>query len=309
MQDFLDAIIFGFSEIFKKNIMKFAMLSGLAVSVIWTIIGLFFFDTIVGISSSILNLVPFSMLRSDGAWMLSTFIWLQLVLVTFALVFTFVGSFLDSKETRAPFAQTALFIGLGSALFWTVVWFFQGDVIYAAFFKLFTWLPFETVETSIAYLISFYVLYTGIIVSLIFVASAFSVTFLQEIKEKNFAYDKMYEEHEYKNMGQTFKDTGIFVLVSIVSFPLLFIPILNFIILVGLWVWLMKDTLVYDVSAFVFGEIDKEKLKEYKQGLWAITFLGSLFNFIPILNAFAPYFTQITMFYYLKEKKNQEKKI
>ena len=305
MQDILDAIVFGFSEIFKKNVMKFAMLSGLAVSIVWIIIGLLFFDTIVGVSSSILNLVPFSMIRANGAWMLSTFIWLQLVLVTFALVFTFVGSLLGSKENRTPFAKTALYIGLGSAFFWAVVWFFKGDVIYAEFLKLFTWLPFETVETSIAYLISFYVLYTGIIVSLIFVASALSLNFLQELKEKHFAYDKMYEEHEYKNMRQTLKDTGIFLLVSILSFPLLFIPVLNFVILVGLWVWLTKDTLAYDVSAFVFGEIDREKLKEYKRGLWVITVFGSLFNFVPILNAFAPYFTQSAMFYYLKEKRDR----
>jgi uncharacterized protein involved in cysteine biosynthesis len=116
----------------------------------------------------------------------------------------------------------------------------------------------------------------------------------------------MYEEHEFKNIKQTLKDTAIFLLASIVSFPLLFVPVLNFIILVGLWIWLMKNTLAYDVSAFVFGKIDKEKLKEYKKGLWAITFLGSLFNFIPILNVFAPYFTELTMFYYLKEKKDNE---
>lgn len=305
MQDVLDAIVFGFSEIFKKNVMKFAMLSGLVVSVVWIMIGLLFFDSIVGMSSSILNLVPFSMIRSNGAWMLSTFIWLQLVLVTFALVFTFVGTLLGSKESKTSFAQTALFIGLGSAFFWAVVWFFKGDIIYAEFLKLFTWLPFETVETSIAYLISFYILYTGIIVSLIFVASALSLKFLHEIKEKLFPYDKMYEEHEYKNMRQTLKDTGIFILVSILSFPLLFIPVLNFVILVGLWVWLSKDTLAYDVFAFVFGKIDREKLKEYKLGLWVITVFGSLFNFVPILNAFAPYFTQSAMFYYLKEKRDR----
>jgi len=304
MQDFLDAIIFGFKEILKTSVMKFAMVSGIVISAIWIFIGVVFWDDIISLSSGVLDLIPFSMIRSNGAWMLSTFLWLQLVLVTFALVFTFFGSIIADKESREKFASTAILVGLSSAIFWGIVWWFGGDYIYAQFLKLLTWLPFETVEKSLAYLIGFYIIYSAIIVSLIFVASAFSANFLQEIREKHFPYDRMYEEHEYKNVKQTLKDTAIFTITSIISFPLLFVPILNFLILVALWIWLMKDTLSYDVSAFVFGKIDKEALQEYKKELWAITLLGSLFNFIPILNAFAPYFTQLSMFYYLKEKRN-----
>ncbi len=304
MQDFLDAVVFGFSEILKKDVIKFAVLSGIIISIVWVLLGLVFFDSLSSMSGAMLDFIPFTMVRSNGAWMVSAFLWLQLVLVTFALVFTFVGTVLANENNTSKFASSSISIGLASALFWGIIWFFNGSTIYAQLLKIFTWLPFETVEKSLSYLISFYVIYTGIIVSLIFVASAFSVKFLQEIKKSEFPYDLMYEEHEYKNLKQTLKDTSVFILISVVSFPLLFIPVLNFIILVTLWMWLMKDTLSYDVAAFVFGKIDKEKLEEYKKGLWAITFIGSLFNFIPILNVFAPYFTQLTMLYYLKEKRN-----
>jgi hypothetical protein len=304
MQDILDAIVFGFQGILKKDVIKFAMLTGLVVSVVWILFGIIFFDSIVSLCSSILDLVPFSMVRADGAWMLSTFLWLQLVLITFALMFSFVGTLLSNKKDSHKFAKTAIYIGLSSTLFWATIWFFNGDTIYAQLLKLFTWLPFETVEKSLSYLITFYILYSGIIVSMTFISSTYSIKFLEEIRKKEFVYDRMYEEHEYKNVKQTLKDTSIFIVVSIVSFPLLFIPVLNFIILVALWIWLMKDTLSYDVAAYVFGKIDKEKLAEYKKGLWVITFVGSLFNFIPILNVFAPYFTQLTMLYYLKEKRN-----
>jgi len=303
MQDFFDAVVFGFKEILTTNVMKFAIVSGMIISALWIVVGIFFWDGIIGLSSSILDFIPFSMIRSNGAWMLSTFLWLQLVLVTFALVFTFFGSIIADKENREKFASTAILVGLASAGFWGVVWWFGGDYIYEQFLKLLTWLPFETVEKSLAYLIGFYLIYTAIIVSLIFVASAFSTKFLEEIKNKHFPYDRMYEEHGYKNIQQTLKDTAIFTLASVVSFPLLFVPILNFLILVALWIWLMKDTLSYDVAAYVFGKIDKEELQEYKKGLWGLTLLGSLFNFIPILNAFAPYFTELAMFHYLKEKR------
>jgi len=248
--------------------------------------------------------VPFSLIRSNGAWMLSTFLWLQLVLVTFSLIFSFLGNLIMEKVQREKYASLTLLIGLASAAFWGIVWFYEGSYIYAQFLKLLTWLPFETIEKGLAYLIGFYIIYTGIIVSIIFVTSAYSNTFLQHVKERHFPYDKMYDEYEYKTIKQTIKDTLIFTAASVISFPLLFIPVINFFILVGLWIWLMKDTLACDTAAFVFGEVDKEKLKEYKGAVWGIAFVGSLFNFIPVFNVFGPYFTELAMFYYLKEKRD-----
>ena len=304
MQDFMDAVIFGFKEILRAKTMKFAMTSGLIISFIWIVIGAFFWDGIVSLSSSVLSLVPFSLIRSNGAWMLSTFLWLQAVLITFALIFAFLGNLIVQKVEREKYASLSLLIGLLSAAFWSVVWFYEGGYIYSQFLKLLTWLPFETIEKGLSYLIGFYIIYTGIVVTIIFVTSAYSTAFLQRVKERHFPYDRMYDDFEYKTIKQTIKDTAIFTAASIISFPLLFIPIVNFIILVGLWIWLMKDTLACDTAAFVFGEVDKEKLKEYKGAIWGIAFIGSLFNFIPVFNVFGPYFTELAMFYYFKEKRD-----
>ena len=304
MQDFMDAVIFGFKEILRAKTMKFAMTSGLIISFIWIVIGAFFWDGIVSLSSSVLSLVPFSLIRSNGAWMLSTFLWLQAVLITFALIFAFLGNLIVQKVEREKYASLSLLIGLLSAAFWSVVWFYEGGYIYSQFLKLLTWLPFETIEKGLSYLIGFYIIYTGIVVTIIFVTSAYSTAFLQRVKERHFPYDRMYDDFEYKTIKQTIKDTAIFTAASIISFPLLFIPIVNFIILVGLWIWLMKDTLACDTAAFVFGEVDKEKLKEYKGAIWGIALIGSLFNFIPVFNVFGPYFTELAMFYYFKEKRD-----
>ncbi len=304
MQDFMDAVIFGFKEILRAKTMKFAMTGGFIISVIWIVIGVMFWDNIISLSSSILSFVPFSLLRSNGAWMLSTFLWMQAVLITFALVFAFLGNLIMQKVQREKYASFSLLIGLLSAAFWAVIWFYEGGYIYAQFLKLLTWLPFETIEKGLAYLIGFYIVYTGVIVTLIFVTSAYSSSFLQRVTQRHFPYDKMHNEYEYKTIKQTVKDTAIFTVASIISFPLLFIPVVNFIILVGLWVWLMKDTLACDTAAFVFGEVDKEKLKEYKGAIWGLTFIGSLFNFIPVFNVFGSYFTELSMFYYLKEKRD-----
>lgn len=304
MQDFMDAVVFSFKELLRASIMKFAMISSIVVSSIWLLFALFFWNEIISFTSSILSLIPFSMLRSNGAWMLSTFLWLQLVIVTFALIFTFFGNMIVEKFSREKYASFSLFVGISSAVFWSLVWFMQGDVIYAQFLQLLTWLPFETIEKGLSYLIGFYIIYSGIIVTLIFVTSMFSNKLFREIKAKHFPYDNMYEENEVKTIKQTLRDTGIFIVVSFVSFPLLFIPVLNFVILVGLWVWMMKDTLASDAASFVFGKVDKEELKKHRVALWGISFIGSLFNFIPVFNAFGPYFSELAMFYYLKEKRD-----
>ncbi len=308
MQDFVDAVVFSFKELLRATIMKFAIISSIIVSSIWILFALVFWNDIISFTSSILSFLPFSMLRSNGAWMLSTFLWLQLVIVTFALIFAFFGNMIVEKFSREKYALFSLFVGISSAIFWSVVWFLKGDVIYAQLLKLLTWLPFETIEKGLSYLIGFYIIYTGIIVTLIFVTSMFSNKLFREIKEKHFPYDNMYEDNEIKTIKQTLRDTGLFIAVSFISFPLLFIPVLNFIILVGLWVWLMKDTLASDAASFVFGKVDKEELKEHSAALWGISFIGSLFNFIPVFNAFGAYFSELAMFYYLKEKRDLSKR-
>jgi len=303
MHDFMDAVVFGFKEILRARTMKFAMISGVIVSLIWIGIGVLFWDDIIAFSSSILSLLPFSMLRSNGAWMLSTFLWLQLVLVTFALIYAFFGNIIVNKMSREQYSIFSIFIGLSSAAFWAIVWFFKADYIYAQFLKLLTWLPFETIEKGVAFLIGFYLIYTAIIVSMIFVTSITSTPFLAQVREECFPYDRMYDDNEIKTVTKALRDTVIFLVASIVSFPLLFIPVLNFIILVALWVWLMKDTILSDASAFVFGDIDKKRLKEYSPAIWGISIIGSLFNFIPVFNVFGPYFTELAMFHYLKDKR------
>ena len=305
MLDFMDAVVFGFKGIFKIKTMKFAMTSGLIISAIWILIGMFFWDGIISTTSTILTLIPFSMLRSDGAWMLSAFLWLQLVLITFAVLFSFLGNFIATRISRNNYDTLSVVVGLSSAVFWGIVWFFEHDFIYANFLKLLTWLPFETIEKGLSYLIGFYIIYMAIIANMIFVTSMFSNKFLSEINEKGVPCDTMYDESKYNNVKQTLKDTAIFTGISIISSPLFFIPFINFIILVGLWAWFMKDTLAYATASFVFGNRKEEKLKEFKKPIWGLNMIGSLFNFIPVFNVFGPYFTELAMFHYFKEQRDK----
>ncbi len=300
MLNFIDSVLFAFKEILNFQTMRLALGVGAAINFIWILIGYIFWDSIVAFSASFLSLLPFSMISSNGAWMLSTFLWFQLVLITFALIFAFFGNLILNNISKEKYGSFSIVVALFSAFFWGIVWFFEGDYIYAQFLKLVTWLPFETIEKGLAYLIGFYFIYSAIIVSMIFVTSAMSKVFLESIKDRNFPYDTFVEDNEVKTVVYTFKDAFIYVVASIVLFPLFFVPVVNFFIQIILWVWLIKDTFVFDSASLLMQNPDKEKLKEHRGAFWGISAIVALFNFVPVFNIFGPFFGQIAMFHYLK---------
>ena len=113
MKNTMHAIIFGFKEILNWNTMKYALISGIFVSALWVGIGTMFWDHLIALSSRILELVPFSMVRSNGAWMLSTFLWLQAVLLTFTLIFAFLGNLILRSVSKEKYTSFSILVAVG----------------------------------------------------------------------------------------------------------------------------------------------------------------------------------------------------
>ena len=303
MSNVMSSIIVGFKEILSWNTIKHVLLSGIFVVAIWIGIGYLMWNPLINLSSHIIELVPFSMVRSNGAWMLSSFLWLQLVLLTFALIYAFFGNIILRSVSQDRYSAFSIYTIVASAIFWGIVWYFKGDFIYAEFLKLLTWLPFETVEKGIAFLIGFYVIYNGIIVTMLFITSLFSEPIIIGVEKKHFEGKEVMRDNLFKSIGYTIKDTLIFIVASIIAFPLLFIPIVNIVVQVILWAWLIKDTISYDALALTREKVDKSEVKEHRFSVWFISLIASLFNFVPLLNLFSPYFGEIAMFHYFKSIK------
>ncbi len=303
MANVMSSIIVGFKEILSWNTIKHVLLSGILVVAVWIGIGYMVWDALINLSSHIIELVPFSMVRSNGAWMLSSFLWLQLVLLTFALIYAFFGNIILRSVSQDRYSAFSIYTIVASAIFWGIVWYFKGDYIYAEFLKLLTWLPFETVEKGIAFLIGFYVIYNGIIVTMLFITSIFSEAIIVGVEKKHFQGQEVVRDNLFKSIGYTIKDTLIFIVASIIAFPLLFIPIVNIIVQILLWTWLLKDTISYDALALTRKKVDKSEVKEHRFAVWFISLIASLFNFVPLLNLFSPYFGEIAMFHYFKSLK------
>ncbi len=303
MKELSKAVIFGFKEILTWHTMKYIIFSGVIVTLLWMGIGFLIWDQLIAISAKILELVPFSMVRSNGAWMLSTFLWFQLTLITFALIFAFFGNLILRKVSKEKYSVFSILTLLGAALFWGVVWFLKGDYIYDEFLKLMTWLPFETVEKGIAFLIGFYILYNGIVVSMLFLMGVFSEPIIEDIEIREFSEDDVVRDNIFRTIRYTIKDSLIFLALSLIAMPLLFIPVLNIFIQIALWLWLTKDTIGYNALSLTHEHVDSTLRSRYHAAIWFISFVTVLFNFVPVLNIFGPFFGLIAMFYYLKQKR------
>ena len=303
MKYVMKSLMVAFKEIITWDIIKYVLLIGTIVTAFWIGVGFLIWDYIVLLSSHIVELVPFSMIRSNGAWMLSSFLWLQLVLITFALIHAFFGNLILQYVSKERYSSFSILILILSALLWGIVWFFEGDYIYSEFLKLLTWLPFETLEKGIAFLIGYYIIYNAIIITMLFVTSILSEAIISTIAKKHFNME-VTRDNLFKSIKYTIKDTIIFIIASVILFPLLFVPIINLIIQVLLWVWLIKDTISIDALSLSNKEMDFNLIKEKRAAIWFISFVTALFNFIPILNLFSPFFGEIAMFYYFKSIKN-----
>jgi len=305
MRNVLHAIIVAFSEILKWDTIRIVLFSGIVVTGFWTVVGFLLWDDLISVSAKALEFVPFSMLRANGAWMLSAFLWFQLVLITFALIYAFFGNLIlrvVSKEKYSAFTFLTVFL---SALFWAVVWFFAGDYIYEQFLKMMTWLPFETIEKGLAFMIALYMLYNAIIVSMLFIASLFSEPIIKMVEKRHFAEEEVVKENIFVSLRYTIRDTLIFTGLSIVAFPLLFVPVLNMFVQIILWMWLTKDTISFDALSLVYRTPDRSLLGKHRLAVYFITFVTVMFNFIPVFNLFGPFFGEIAMFHYFKSVKKK----
>jgi len=149
-------------------------------------------------------------------------------------------------------------------------------------------------------LLGFYFIYNLIIVSMLMVTSFFSETILGDLNKRHFQYETLLDEDEIETGKKRFLDIGIYIVASMAVFPLLFIPVLNFMIQIVLWTWLIKDTFVVDSAALLLSNEEKERLKDHKAGIISISVVTTLFNFVPFFNIFGPFFGEMTMFYYLR---------
>ncbi len=285
-------------DVLSWSVLKLVLGVGIPLFLLWIGIGFLFWEPVTSITAKIISWMPFSVVRANGAFVLAFFLWFQAVLVTFALIIAFFNAPLIQYVKKERYESIVISIVLIVSLFWTLVGFYYWHDIYGAIVKLLNWLPFQTVDEGISWFLATYIFYNGFIISLFLIILFYREPFLKALREKDY-YEYDIKELSLKTgfASRAFKDMISFILLSILLFPLFFVPVINILIQVFLWAWLIKDSLFLSVASLYCEEKGIKELQEHKYYLWTIAVLASVLNFVPVVNILSPFFAEIMFFH------------
>jgi len=193
-------------------------------------------------------------------------------------------------------------VGLGSIALWiillTLFWDFYSVFVEAIIAKIPFIGSFEWVQSSGTIILSFILGYMLIIITISILTSLYSEPILIKLAKKHYPNIEVVGVPSVtKSLMLTIKASLVFLILFIISIPLLFIPIIGQLWILWLWSILIKEPTAYDVGALFIN--DSNLLKEKQKNSRVISILASLFNYIPILNIFAPIFAQILFLHFI----------
>ncbi|WP_456480454.1 EI24 domain-containing protein [Nautilia sp.] len=205
----------------------------------------------------------------------------------------------DSKIIKYSFAPLFL-----SILFWGAVFYFFSDDIVGLVHSYISYLPFgesiNKILTNVGSTIVLMFLYYELVILSIGVFSSFFVDKITErINEKYYNLPTK-KTSLIEGILVSLKGMVNFVLFFILTFYLLFIPVVNIIYQVFLWTLAIKKPLVFDSSAPFCDYKEFERNNNIK--IWIIIFLTSFVYFVPILSFFGYTLQLIFMTHFVLSK-------
>jgi len=197
-----------------------------------------------------------------------------------------------------------LTIGLGSILFWVAIlsyfWeYFESFIVT----HLGNWISWEWLQSTISFIAAPLVGYILVIITITLLTSLFSDKLIISLAKKHYSNQAVVGEVSiFGSIVVTIKSIIIFILLFIPLFPLIFVPILGQIVMLYLWSILIKEPMIHDVGGLFIK--DKKELKRKSKKATLIAMIAALFNYIPILNIFAPVFAQIVFLHHILKRED-----
>jgi len=198
-------------------------------------------------------------------------------------------------------------VGLGSILLWIILLWASWDLYAGLISTYIQKIPFvgswEWFQSSGAFLTALIVGYMLIIITISIFTSLYSEPLLIKLAKKHYPHVSVVGSPNITtSVILSIKAGLIFLLLFLFTFPLIFIPILGQVWMLWLWSILIKEPTAYDVAPLFIA--DKKKVKEKTKKSGIIAMIASLFNYVPVLNIFAPVFAQILFLHQIlgKEK-------
>ena len=206
------------------------------------------------------------------------------------------------KDIFSPMVlKFILKIGLGSIAIWVALLWYFWDSFSTFIVSYLTWIPFEWLQTTVATIAAPFAGYILIIITISLLTSIYSEKVLIALAKKHYPEKKVVGSPSITGgIIVTLKSTFLFLILIIILSPLIFIPLLGQILMLWLSSILLKAPTVYDVGGLFIS--DKKELKEKEKKSTLIAMIASLFNYLPLLNIFAPLFSQIMFLHHILKK-------
>ncbi len=198
------------------------------------------------------------------------------------------------------FVLKITFISLiATALF---VWVF-GGLLTGFITTYLSWIPWEWLQTTGASVATAAIAYMLFIVVISVVTSLMIEPLLIRLAKKHYPNAAVVGSPNIStSIFLSIKAALIFLLLFLFTFPLLFIPIFGQVWMLWLWSIILKAPTAYDVSSLFI--TDKKVIKEKTKKSTLIAMIASLFNYVPVLNIFAPVFAQILFLHHILGREN-----
>lgn len=171
------------------------------------------------------------------------------------------------------------------------IWIFWGGL--SSFVASYlSWIPWEWLQTSGSKIITFVMGYMIFVIMVSLLTSLYSERLLIRLAKKHYPSRAVVGSADINgSLFVTLKSSLIFLFLFVLFIPFLFIPFIGQVVMLYLWSILLKEPTVYDVGS-LFIE-NKKALKAQSKNTTILAMVASLFNYIPVMNIFAPIFAQI----------------
>jgi uncharacterized protein involved in cysteine biosynthesis len=204
----------------------------------------------------------------------------QTIIKSFKDIFSSTVLFFILKVTLISVAITAI-----------LIWFFVGSLT-GVISSYLSFIPWEWVQTTGASVASVMLAYMLFIMTLSTVTSLMIEPLLIQLAKKHYPHREVIgTPNVTKSLFLSLKAGLVFLAIFIFTFPMMFIPLIGAVWMLWLWSIIIKEPTIYDVSSLFIADKSEVKTKTKKSTLLAMVAAG--FNYIPVVNIFAPVFAQI----------------
>ena len=186
---------------------------------------------------------------------------------------------------------------ISSALTMTVLW-LVGASLNSFVSSYLSWLPWEWAVTTGASVASIAASYMIFIIMISIVTSFMIEPLLIRLAKKHYPDTQVIgTPNVITSLTLSLKSAMIMFIIFMFTFPMIFVPLMGAVYMLWLWSILLKKPTIYDVSSLFVAE--KKELRSKTKKSTMLAMIAAAFNYIPVINIFAPVFAQILFLHHI----------